>query len=102
MSSQKGPRPGSFFQKGMWAWHLVGLSHQEACPVLGGFISSVCPVVFPILSVWSVLRSTKKSLCDPKVETTRTFLVGRLINWLMRDNVTLGQGRQAVGLAVGC
>lgn len=88
MSSQKGPRPGSFF-------------HLEACPVLGGFIS-ICPAVFPILSVWSVLRSTKKSLCDPKVETIRTFLVGRLINWLMRDKVTLGQKRQAVGLAVGC
>ena len=102
MSLQKGPRPGSFFQKGMWACHTIGLSHWEACPLLVGFIYSICPVVFPILSVWSVLRSTKNSLCDPEVEITRTFLVSRLINWLMRDHVTLGQRRQAVGLAVSC
>ena len=101
MSSQKGPRAVSFFQKGMWAWHPVGLFPLEECPGLAGFIS-ICPVVFPTLSVWPVLRSTKKSLCDPKVEITRTFLVGRLINWLMRDKVILGQGRQAVGLAVSC
>lgn len=57
--------------------------------LLVGFIFSICPAVFPILIVWSV--DTKNGLCVPETGIIRIYLVGRLIGWLMRDHVTLGQ-----------
>lgn len=55
--------------------------------------------MFPVLSVWSVLRSTKNSLCDPKVEITRTFLVGGLIN--LADEGQCHTGAEETGSGAG-
>lgn len=66
--------------------------------LLVGFIFSICPALFPVLIVWSMLnRGTKNGLCVPEVGMIMTYFMGRLIGRLMRGDVTLGHGDRECG-----